>query len=142
MLEYSIHMCYSDYTTIDKHGNTLGYFHIKSKISYKNSLTTSSIGTLTLIYDTKNMGKYYFKDYGHEDYIMKLEMLKNIDYAYGIKESLAKYRITESSLSRNKFKVALWQWKIYRNIEKLSLFQSFKYFLLYAYYGFTKYKNI
>jgi len=94
-----------------------------------------------MIYDVKQLGKLYFENIGHEDYILKLHILKKIPYAQGLNEILASYRIVDNSVSSNKFKAALWQWKIYRDIEKISLYKSIYYFLHYAYHGVFKYKS-
>jgi hypothetical protein len=119
----------------------MGLFRIKkSVVNYSDMLKSSTIGTLTTIYNATKLGKFYFKSMGHEDYIWKLDILKNIEHAEGLYEPLAKYRVVNQSLSSNKLKVILWQWKIYRKVEKLSLVQSIYYFIHYAYYGFFKYR--
>jgi glycosyltransferase involved in cell wall biosynthesis len=140
MEEKNILMSFSAYTIIDEKSETIGHYPIKEKVTYSDMLKTSSIGTLTTIYNAKKLGKFYFEEIGHEDYVYKLNILKQIDFAQGIKEPLAKYRIVQSSLSRNKIKAALWQWKIYRDIEKIPLIQSIYYFINYAYNGLRKYR--
>ena len=137
----NIAMSYSNYETINEDGFITGKFLAPSKITYQDMLKTSYIGTLTTIYSVRKVGKIYFMNIGHEDYILKLEILKKIDYALGVDEVLAQYQIRENSLSRNKLQSALWQWNIYRNIEKLSLLKSIGYFISYTYNGFTKYKR-
>lgn len=141
MLDKNILMSYSAYNTIDTDNNVIGYFPVREKTTYSDLLRTSNIGTLTMIYDVKQLGKLYFEDIGHEDYLLKLHILKKIPYAEGLSEVLASYRIADNSVSSNKFKAALWQWKIYRDIEKISLFKSVYYFLHYAYHGIFKYKS-
>ena len=141
MEKEKIAMSYSNYETINKDGFVTGRFLAPLKITYQDMLKTSYIGTLTTIYSVRKLGKIYFINIGHEDYVLKLEILKKIDYAIGIDEVLAQYRITENSLSSNKLKSALWQWNIYRNIEKISILKSIGYFISYTYNGFTKYKG-
>jgi glycosyltransferase involved in cell wall biosynthesis len=143
MKEKNIPMSYVAYYTMD-HKNTITAFHpVEEQVSYTKLLKNPSmIGTLTMIYDTEKLGKFYFKNIGHEDYIVKLKILKKIDFAVGINEPLAKYRIHNNSLSSNKIHAAKWVWNIYRDIEKLSLIKSLFYFLHYIYYSFTKYKKL
>ena len=136
----NIFMSYSAYNTIDEKGQTMNHFHTKDKITYHDMLKTSTIGTLTTIYNAKKLGKFYFMKIGHEDYVFKLHILKQIPYAEGIDEILASYRIAKNSISSNKLKAATWQWNIYRNIEKISFFKSIYYFLNYTYHGIFKYK--
>jgi len=138
MQKENVYLCYSAYDIIDSKGNILSNFKIRKQVSYKDMLKTSSMGTLTTIYNAKVLGKYYFENIGHEDYAMKLQILKTIPYAKGVNQTLARYRVHSQSLSVNKFQAALWQWHIYRKIEKLSFFQSAYYFIHYAYYGILK----
>jgi len=133
-------LCYSDYYTIDEKGNLLTSYHAPKQVSYSDMLKTSTIGTLTMVYNIQEVGKIYFKELGHEDYILKLDILKKIPYAEGILEPLAKYRRHTQSLSSNKLQTIHWQWKIYREVENLSLSKSIYYFIHYAYFGFFKYR--
>jgi len=132
-------MCYSNYDVIDEDGYVTNHFKAPTKVNYQDMLRTSYIGTLTTVYSVKKLGKVYFKDVGHEDYLLKLDILKEIDYAVGINEPLAQYRIVKGSLSNNKLKSASWQWKIYREYEKIPLLKSILYFISYTYNGFKKY---
>jgi glycosyltransferase involved in cell wall biosynthesis len=133
-------LCYSSYEIINTQGEYLRTYRIQKRTSYSDMLKTSTIGTLTMVYDTCKFSKVYFKPIGHEDYALKLDLLKQIDYAHGIDTPLARYRIHEQNISGNKIKAALWQWKIYRDIERLSFFKSFYYFVHYAFYGLKKYR--
>lgn len=139
MQEKNILFSYTSYMIVDKDRVSVGEYSAPPMVTYIDMLRTSSIGTLTMIYNAKKLGKYYFENQGHEDYILKLQILKHINYAKGLIEPLAKYRILDSSLSRNKIKAALWQWRIYRRYEKFSLWRSFYYFIQYIYFGFKKY---
>ena len=141
MQKENISLCYTAYFTMSETGETLTRFDVPEQVNYSDMLKTSSIGTLTTIYNAKKLGKFYMSGVGHEDYIMKLQILKQIPYAKGIQEPLAKYRIHEQGLSNNKLHAAKWQWHIYRKIEKLSLLKSLYYFMHYAYFGVFKYRN-
>jgi teichuronic acid biosynthesis glycosyltransferase TuaG len=67
-----------------------------------------------------------------QDYALWLELLKTGSLAHPIREVLTQYRILPNSISRNKFKKALRQWEIYRNVERLSFLKSFECFCYYA----------
>ena len=140
MQEENILLSYTSYYTINEEGETISTFSTKKKVTYLDMLKTSTIGTLTTIYNADRLGKVYFENMGHEDYVMKLQILKQIPFARGIFEPLAKYRIHSQGLSSNKLHTALWQWHIYRKVEQLSLFKSVYYFLHYAYHGIFKYR--
>lgn len=57
MLKYAVTISYSSYLTIDENGISIGAFYVRDMINYENLLTTSSIGTLTLMYDAESIGK-------------------------------------------------------------------------------------
>jgi len=140
MQDHEVELCYSSYFVIDETSATVGQFNIPSlKVDYKELLKTCIIGNLTAIFNIEKIGKIYMEDVGHEDYTLWLKILKKIDHAYGIKEPLAKYRVSKKSVSGNKLIAATWQWKVYREVEKLSLVRSVYYFLYYAYNGIRKY---
>ena len=133
---------YSSYRLVGEDNEHLGVFITKDKISYFDMLKTCSVGCLTAIYDTKKIGKQYMPlILKRQDYGLWLKILKLIGETKGISEPLATYRIRKNSVSSNKVKAAKYQWKIYRDIEKLSFLKSLYYFVFYAYNGVTKYKN-
>jgi len=141
MEDNNLSFTYSSYNLIDENGNELGNFKTKEKIDYKGMLKTCSVGCLTAIYDTKKLGKVYMPLIRkRQDYGLWLKILKEIDSTKGILESLATYRILKDSVSSNKIKAAQYQWKIYREVEKLNIFRSIYYFLYYTYHGIVKYK--
>lgn len=137
---YDLAFSYSSYDLIDENGNHLNTFVTKQEISYHDMLKTCSIGCLTAIYDVRKLGKLYMEDLGHEDYTLWLKIMKKIKITKGILEPLASYRIVSNSVSANKIKSATWQWRIYRDVEKLNLFKSIYYFMHYAFNGVMKYK--
>ena len=66
------------------------------------------------------------------DMALWLLIMKRGFTAYGMQESLAKYRIVSTSNTSNKLKTALDVWKVYREIEGLSLIYSAWCFVNYA----------
>jgi teichuronic acid biosynthesis glycosyltransferase TuaG len=141
MNEYDLSFTYSSYNLIDEENIPLGQFITKKKISYKSMLKTCSVGCLTAIYDSYKLGKVYMPNIKkRQDYALWLKILKGREETKGILEPLASYRILQESVSSNKMKAAYYQWKIYRDIEKLNYLKSIYYFVQYAYYGFMKYR--
>lgn len=67
-----------------------------------------------------------------QDYAFWLKLLKTGMHAYLLPEPLTSYRIRQNSLSRNKARKALQQWKIYRDVEGLQFSDAAFYFLSYA----------
>lgn len=117
-----------------------GTFLVPKKVSYYDLLKTCPISCLTAMYDSKELGKVLMpKILKRQDYGLWLELLKKTNYAYGIERPLATYRMRDGSVSRNKFVAASYQWKIYREVEKMNIIKSIYYFLHYAYNGYKKY---
>lgn len=141
MNEKNLALSYSSYDLMDEENNNLGFFLTKNKVTYNDLLKTNSIGCLTAIYDVEKVGKVLMPNIiKRQDYGLWLKILKKIDYAEGILEPLAKYRIVKNSVSSNKLIAAKYVWKIFREVEKLSFLQSLYYFCWYIYYGLQKYK--
>ncbi|MDA9952059.1 MAG: glycosyltransferase family 2 protein [Chitinophagales bacterium] len=139
MLENNFGFTYSAYDKINESDERIGQIQVPSKVSYNDLLKTCSIGCLTAIYDTTVLGKVYMPIIDkRQDYGLWLNLLKKVRYAYGIQEVLAIYRVRNNSISSNKFIAAKYQWKIYREIEELSLLSSIKYMMSYTLYGILK----
>ena len=83
-------------------------------VSFKSALYGNPIGNLTGVYDTKKVGKVFYEDAGHEDYILWLTILKKGFVAKNTNSVEARYRVSEKSVSSDKGKAASWTWNIYR----------------------------
>lgn len=106
--------------------------------TYELLLSGNVIGCLTSIYSVEKVGKRYFKEIGHEDYLYWLEILKEGYVACKTEKPEAFYRTGGTSLSSNKLKAMMWTWHILRKEEKLSLPRSVKHFVYYAVKGLLK----
>lgn len=107
-------------------------------ITYNDLLRSCFIGNLTGIYCAENLGKFFQKSTGAEDYLMWLSILKSAQKAYCVQDSLAKYRISHNSLSGKKFSSATWQWNIYRTELNFNICKSIYYFTHYVYNALLK----
>ncbi|EIA0196748.1 glycosyltransferase, partial [Escherichia coli] len=97
-------------------------------IQYSDMLKSNFIGNLTGVYNRQKLGVFLQKNIGHEDYVMWLQIIKKSRKAFCIQSPLAKYRLSNNSLSGNKFRAISWQWSIYRNELQLSILKSSYYF--------------
>ena len=123
----------TEYTRVKENGEKINEVVIKSEISYTDMLKNNYLGCLTVMYDVEKIGKRYFKELEkNEDYVLWLEIVKDVKTIYGLKENLAYYRVLDNSRSSNKVKTAKVRWEIYRKIEKLPLLKSIYYFMHYA----------
>jgi teichuronic acid biosynthesis glycosyltransferase TuaG len=129
MEEKKCALSYSAYETMSEEG-VLQNKYIKPplKISYKDLLKSNYIGCLTAIYDTQKVGKVFMPNISkRQDYGLWLKILRKIDFAYGIDEPLAIYRIMSNSVSSNKFKLLKFNYKLFKEHEKFSVWKSIYY---------------
>ena len=123
----------TEYTRVKENGEKVNKVVIKSEISYTDMLKNNYLGCLTVMYDVEKVGKRYFKELEkNEDYVLWLEIVKDVKTIFGLKENLAYYRVLDNSRSSNKAKTAKVRWEIYRKVEKLPFLNSVYYFLHYA----------
>lgn len=157
-------LSYTGYWRVDSDGRTRrGHVTVPPSVTYESLLKTNSIGCLTAMYDRRifpdarmpDVGKssegswlrHWLKGrIGHEDYAFWLAMLRSpqarerANFACGIDEPLALYRLSANSLSGNKWRAAAFQWLVYRHVEGLSLPLAAASFLRYARHGLKKHR--
>lgn len=139
MEEKNVVLSYTAYEKINEDGSKRGEVRVPDKLDYEELLKNCLIGFLTAIYRKEELKDFKFINSKAEDYIFWLSILKKIEYAYGINEILASYRVLNNSRSSNKIDIVKFHWKIYRKIEKLSLLRSIYYYLIYIKRGIARY---
>lgn len=138
MEENKVHFSYGPYKVKNDQG-IKGIFYPPSRLNYRDLLKTCSIGCLTAVYDTSYLGKMYMPEIRkRQDYGLWLSILKKNDYAASYLDVEAIYRVQNKSVSSNKIKAAQYQWKIYREIEKIGIIRSIYFMLHYAINGILK----
>jgi len=142
MQEYDIALSHTSYHTIEEEsGEIMDRINVPGKVNYSELLKQNIIGCLTAIYDTRKIGKVYMPDISkRQDFGLWLNILKKVPYAYGLNESLAYYRVRSASVSSNKILASKYNWKLYREVEKLPLYKAIYYFGWYTYKSILKYK--
>lgn len=132
----TIDVCFGSYELIDSESRSLNKkVTALQTLSYKKLLKANYIGNLTGIYNSKKLGKIYTKDLKkRQDWLLWLEALKRSQYpAHGIIETIADYRITEGSLSSNKFNLIKHNFNAYRKGLGFSFIKSLLYLLQFFY---------
>ena len=135
---------YSECVVVNEKGRETGKIrYVPENITYRELLKGNVIPCLTVVIDRKRIkngkqDRVKMKDVGHEDYALWLELLREGNVAKGIKEPLAYYRETSSSLSGNKLKSMIWNWKILYKEEKLGVFRSCFYMVNYIFKSIIK----
>ena len=125
MQENGHYFSFTSYGTMNAKGEpTEKVIHAKSEITYNSALYKNPIGCLTVMYDVAYFGKRYMPTIRkRQDYALWLQLLKKTN-GYGLNEVLALYRTGNASISANKLDLLKYEWKIYREVEGLSLFKS------------------
>lgn len=142
--ENKVDFVFSSYDRYDESlKHKIDTFTVPDKVNYKGLLKTCSISCLTAFINIEKLGKKFMPNISkRQDYALWLAYLKEVDYAYGIQEPLAKYRIRKKSVSSNKFKLIKYQFNIYRNNQNLNWAKSVYFTLNWAIHGLIKYKRI
>lgn len=140
-IENNYEFVFASYKRYDEELNPfISDFVVPKKVDYKSILKACPIPCLTAFIDIRRIGRFYMPIMNkRQDWGLWLAILKNVDYAYGIKEPLAIYRMRKNSVSRSKRKLIPYVWQIYREVEGLSLLKSSYYFIHWAFNGFKKY---
>ena len=114
------------YEQIDENDNPLNKI-IKAKIkaNYNRILLDCPVGNSTVMYNVTKLGKFEVPNIRkRNDDALWLQIIKKAKYIYGYDEVLMKYRIRQNSISSNKLSLVKYHWKLYREIEHLSIIRS------------------
>ncbi|OIJ21754.1 glycosyl transferase [Anaerobacillus alkalidiazotrophicus] len=141
MQEHEIAFSFTDYMNMNEDGTETGVVtHAPKEANYHQLLKHNTIGCLTVMLDTEKTGKVKMINIRtRQDYVLWLTICKQGFTAYGLQEVLANYRNVGNSVSNNKLKMAKQNWKVYRQIENISLVKSLWYFVHYVYFKLKKY---
>ena len=135
---------YHDYELVDAIG-----VHIKNqvcpkKMTARDLLKFNPFATSSVFIDRDLIEKHQIRFKEHlrrrQDYLFWYDAIKASREAFGMPDVLSSYRlIGASSLSANKKKMAVIQWKLYRKEFGLNFISSCYYFFHYALHGIKKY---
>lgn len=129
----------ASYQVIDEDGDQRGTVTVPPRVTYGKILRNNTIGCLTAVYDTAHFGRVHMPLIRkRQDLGLWLRLLKRVRYAEGVREVLAQYRVRRGSVSHNKASAAKFTWKLYREVEKLSLPVAIYYYSFYAVNGVMK----
>ncbi len=132
-------VAYAGYQRIAEDGRLLSQVRPPAQVDYRDMLRSNHIGNLTGIYD-RRIGDAEFRRMGHEDYVFWLDRVRRAGIAVCVPsaEPLGFYLVRGGSVSANKLRAAGWQWRIYREVERLSLPRAGWYMLQYVIHALRK----
>ena len=93
-------------------------------MTYDSLLKNTAIANLTTLVDQAKSGPIRVPEMPYDDYVLWLSLLKRGLSARGLNEDLARFRVVEGSSSSRKHRAVVWVWRIYRDVEKLSLVRA------------------
>lgn len=114
------------YEQIDELGNPLNkVIKTKDRTNYNGILLSCPVGNSTVMYNVDKLGKFVVPNIRkRNDDALWLQILKKEKYIYGMPDILMRYRIRSNSISSNKLELVKYHWKLYREIEHLSILRS------------------
>lgn len=134
---------FTGFRRIDESGAKVGQLRpIPAELSYPELLKNTAIVTSTVVIDRERVGSFVMPITYYDDFATWLAILKRGHVAHGLDEDLVRYRVVGQSVSRKKGKSALWVWRTYRDIERLSLPYAAWCFVNYAWRGYWKYRSL
>lgn len=139
MIQSGVQVSYGPYDRVTPQGRLLSQVRPRSSVGYRDMLKSNHIGHLTGMYE-RSLGAAGFQRVGHEDYVFWLEMVRRAGRAICISAPapLAWYLVRNGSVSANKIRAAAWQWRIYRQIERLGWLASAIYMCHYGWHAVRK----
>lgn len=140
MNTYQVPFVYSAYEVIRNNSdNVINIIRVPQWIDYQKLMKNTIIGCLTVLIDRKETGYFEMPILSvGEDTATWLNILKKGHVAYGIQIPLAKYRVTNISLSSNKWRMMKGTWKMYRKTQNLNIIKCFFCFSCYAFNAIKK----
>lgn len=134
--EKSAGFVFSGYEFGDEEARGTGkVVHVPGELSYRQALANTTIFSSTVVMDTDKIEKSlmempYIKS---EDTACWWKILRSGVTAYGLDENLVIYRRAGKTLSSNKLEAIRRIWNLYRQAEGLSVPESVRYFVFWAY---------
>lgn len=126
MSSHGVALCCTAYEQVDEHGAPTGkVLSSPRRVGYNRLLLDCPVGNSTVMYDVSRLGKFEVPDIRkRNDDALWLRMLKREKYIWGIPDVLAQYRVRSDSISANKLSLVKYHWRLYRDIEHLSVVRS------------------
>lgn len=129
-----VSLVYSDYYVMRQKGRDLSFCPRGDSCSFRKLLYKCDIGCLTAIYDSGKLGKVYMPVTAkkREDYATWLKITKTGCKAFHCHFFVAKYRLTDKSVSRKKIALIRYQYNVYRTVCELPSIVSAFYVVAFA----------
>ncbi len=143
MQENNAALSFTDYRFISEDGSKVGrLLRGPSRIGWTLHHVTRYLGCLTIMVDREKCPDFSFGDvsseYRAEDFLAWSKIIKNIGPAIRCPHDLARYAIVMNSRSSSGSRAAKSVWRVYREVEKINIFLSSLYFVVYVIFSTIK----
>ena len=140
MTENQYGFTFTGYEMIHENGSPSGRIvRTDTVMDDKKYLKNTLIGCSTVVLNTAIIGPVQMtKDDTSDDMTLWLDIMHRGFKAYPLNRVLVKHRMRKHSASSNKFKATWDVWRVYRDVEKLSVTESLYNFVCYAYNAVKK----
>ena len=131
---------FTDYQIMEEDGSLTGKrLHMPASLTYHQYLRNTAIGCLTIVIDRQQTGDFLMPNIkSSHDMALWLLIMKRGFVAYALPECLASYRLVATSNTAKKWKAAQDVWRVYRDIEHLSIVYAAFCFCGYAIHAVLK----
>lgn len=135
-------LSFTQFRRIDAAGAVEGrLIDVPDTLDYHGLLKNTVIATSTVLVDREQTGPLRMTRTYYDDYALWLGILRRGLPARGLREDLMRYRVLGQSVSRNKLRSARMVWRVYRDVERLSLPRAAWSFGHYALNAMRKYRT-
>jgi len=125
MLKKGYQLSYSAYSIINSNGKIISTREVSSNINYLKLIKSCEIGLSTVMIQNKLFNQLKFPNLKtQEDFALWLKLLRKGYKFFPIKKVLSSWRITENSLSSNKFQKLIDAFKLFYVYENKNLIYS------------------
>ncbi len=125
---------FTDYQIMNEDGSLQNKtLHMPASLTYRQYCCNTAIGCLTVMIDLQQTGPFEMPDIrSSHDMGLWLDIMKRGFTAYSFPECLASYRIVATSNTAKKWKAAKDVWRVYRDLEHMSIWIAAYCFCSYA----------
>lgn len=115
-------ICYTAIEMIDENENLIKTIRkVLEEVDYNFLLKNTMLATSSVLIDRNIIGNFKMPIIrSGQDYATWLQLLRDGNIAFGINEALVKYRVSNASLSSNKWKSVYQVWSIQTRQEKIN----------------------
>lgn len=123
MEQGSVAFSITSYGTMAEDGTLLkGVVRAPRMLNYRRYLRNTAIGCLTVVIDRERTGDFLMPDIrSSHDMALWLLIMRRGFRVHGLRENLATYRLVSNSNTAKKWRAAQDVWRVYRDMEHLSL---------------------